>query len=311
MPDLAARSIYTEVASNKRRSFFFIFLFVAFVIFLGWIFGMALDEEGSYLGIIIAFAIAFLSAFGSYYFSDQLVLAISGATEIQKKDNPDLYNLVDNLCIGAGLPLPKIYIIDDTAPNAFATGRDPKHAVIAVTKGLLQKLDKPELEGVLAHELSHIGNYDIRLMTLVAILAGTVVLLSDLFLRWTWWGGGRKSDNDREGGQLQLIIFVAALVLALLSPLIATIIKLAISRKRELLADANAALLTRYPEGLARALEKLTKDTEPLEVANKATAHLYIVNPLKEHEGSARGWFAGMFETHPPLDERIKLLRAM
>ena len=309
MADVAARSIYTEVASNKRKSFFFIFVFVVFVLFLGWIFGMALDENGSYIGIIIAFCVAFFSAFISYYFSDSIVLAISGATEIKKSDNPDLYNLVENLCIGAGLPLPKIYIIDDTAPNAFATGRDPKHAAIAVTKGLLEKLEKPELEGVLAHELSHIGNYDIRLMAIVAILAGTVVMLSDLFLRWTWWG---RSGEKREGdsGQAQLIIFVIAIALALLSPLIATIMKLAISRKRELLADANGALLTRYPEGLARALEKLTKDTEPLEVANKATAHLYIVNPLKDHDG-ARGWFSGLFDTHPPIEERIKLLRSM
>ena len=310
MAETAARSIYTEVASNKRRSFFFILGFFIFVLFVGWVFGMALQD--AYMGVGVAFIIAGVSSWFTYYYSDSMVLMISGAVEIQKSDNPDLYRLVENLCIGAGLPQPKIFIIDDTAPNAFATGRDPQHAVIAVTKGLLMKLEKPELEGVLAHELSHIGNYDIRLMSIVAIMAGTVVLLSDLFLRWTWWGGGRRSsDNDREGGQLQMIIFVAAIVLALLSPLIATIIKLAISRKRELLADADAALLTRYPEGLARALEKLTADTEPLEAANKATAHLYIVNPLKGHEDNARSWFSGLFDTHPPIDERIKLLRSM
>lgn len=309
MAEVSRLSIYTQIDSNKRKTFFFIFGFILLIVLLGWIIGLALDEP--YLFPAIAFVIASVSAVSSYYFSDKMVLAISGAREIKKSDNPELYNIVDNLCIGAGLPMPKLYEIDDTAPNAFATGRDPNHAVVAVTKGLLQKLDKPELEGVIAHELSHIGNYDIRLMTIVAILAGTVVLLSDLFLRWTWWGGRGGRREERGGGQIQLIIFVVAVALAILSPLIAQLIKFAISRKREFLADATGAMITRYPEGLARALEKLAADTEPLEVANKATAHMYIINPLKEHEGTSRGWFAKMFMTHPPIEERVAALRAM
>lgn len=307
MAEVARLNIYTQIDSNKIKTFFFIFGFVLLIVLLGWVIGLALDEP--YLFPAIAFVIALVSAVSSYYFSDKMVLAISSAREIKKSDNPELYNIVDNLCIGAGLPMPRLYEVDDTAPNAFATGRDPKHAVVAVTKGLLQKLDKPELEGVIAHELSHIGNYDIRLMTIVAILAGSAVLMSDLFLRWTWWGGRKRETKG--GGQIQLIIFLIAIALALLSPLIAQLIKLAISRKREFLADANGAMITRYPEGLARALEKLTADSEPLEVANKATAHMYIINPLKEHEGTSRGWFAKAFMTHPPIEERVAALRAM
>jgi heat shock protein HtpX len=308
MTEFAKVNIYNQIGANKWKSFAFIFGFIIFVLFLGWLLGTAFNDAYSILLIAAAFALC--SSVGSYYFSDKLVLGISGAKEIVKSDNPDLYNLVDNLCIGAGLPPPKIYIIEDSAPNAFATGRDPRHAVVAVTTGLLQKLDKPELEGVIAHELSHIGNYDIRLMTIVAVLAGTVVMMSDLFLRWSWWGGGRERE-EKEGNQLQLIIFIVAIILVMLSPIIAQLIKMAISRKREFMADANGALITRYPEGLARALEKISADKEPLEVANKATAHLYIINPLKEHEGTARGWFAGLFMTHPPVEERIKALRAM
>lgn len=309
MTEFAKVNIYNQVGSNKVKSFIFIFGFVAFVVCFGWIIGLALND--AYSIVLIAVGIALFSSVGSYYFSDKMVLGISGAREVGKADNPQLYNILDNLCIGAGLPTPKLYVIEDSAPNAFATGRDPRHAVVAVTTGLLQKLDKPELEGVLAHELSHVGNYDIRLMTIVAVLAGTVVMMSDLFLRWSWWGGRGRDRDDRDSNQLQMIIFVVAIVLALLSPIIAQLIKLAISRKREFLADANGALITRYPEGLARALEKISADPEPLEVANKATAHMYIVNPLKEHEGTARGWFASMFLTHPPIEERVKALRAM
>ncbi|MFA6549365.1 MAG: M48 family metallopeptidase, partial [Candidatus Margulisiibacteriota bacterium] len=286
MPEFAKLNIYNQIDSNKRKTAFFIFGFILFIVLLGWVIGLAFEDP--YAFPLIAFGIAAFSSVSGFYFSDKMVLAISGAKEIQKSDNPELYNIVDNLCIGAGLPPPKVYIIDDTAPNAFATGRDPKHAVVAVTVGLLQKLDKPELEAVIAHELTHVGNFDIRLMTIVAILAGTVVLLSDLFLRWSAWGGGGKRE-DREGGQAQLILFVVALILMILAPFIAQMIKLAISRKREFLADAGGAMLTRHPEALARALEKLSADKEPLEVANKATAHMYIVNPLKEYEGTSRG----------------------
>lgn len=308
MAETARINIYDQIDSNRRKTFVFILGFILFIVLLGWVIGYALNEP--YLFPLIAFGIAGFSAFFSYYYSDKMVLGIARAKEIKSSDNPELYRLVDNLCIGAGLPMPKIYIIDDTAPNAFATGRDPRHAVVAVTTGLLQKLEKPELEGVIAHELSHVGNYDIRLMTIVAILAGTVVMTSDLFLRWTWFGRGRRRSSGK-GGQLQLIMFVVAIALAILSPLVAQVIKLAISRKREFLADANGALLTRHPEGLARALEKLTADKEPLEVANKATAHMYIINPLKEFEGTQRGWFSKMFLTHPPIEERVAKLRAM
>jgi heat shock protein HtpX len=297
---------YTEIGRNKRRTVVLIGLFLVFIIFLGWIFSKALG-----MSWILPAAIIFASiqAFASYYWSDKITLAISGAREVKKKDSPELYRIVENLSISAGLPMPRVYIIEDFAPNAFATGRDPKHAVVAVTTGLLDKLEKPELEGVIAHEMSHIGNYDIRLMMVVVVLVGVVVLLSDWFLRFTFWGGG---DSDNDSGQLGLILGIIGIVLAILSPLFATIIQLSLSRKREFLADADGALLTRYPEGLARALEKISADTQPLARANKATAHLYIANPMSDHRGKGgRGWFSGLFNTHPPIEERIAKLRSM
>jgi heat shock protein HtpX len=243
----------------------------------------------------------------SYFFSDSITLALSRAKQIDLKSSPELYKIVENLTIAAGLPMPKVYIIDDTAPNAFATGRDPKHAVVCVTTGILQKLNKTELEGVLAHELSHVGNYDIRFMTLVVVLVGIITLLADWTLRMSMFGGGRRRDNN--GGNIFVIV---GLVLTILSPIIATLIKLAVSRKREYLADASGALLTRYPEGLALALEKISADQEPLEAANKATAHLYIVNPFKARGGGdSRSWLANLFNTHPPIADRIKRLREM
>ncbi|OGB63596.1 zinc metalloprotease HtpX [candidate division CPR3 bacterium GWF2_35_18] len=280
-------------------------LFIMFITVISYVFGEVNGSGLSYAGVALIFS-GFMSFF-SYYFSDRIVLALSKAHEIQKEDNFQLFTTVENLCIGAGLPLPRIYIIDDTAPNAFATGRDPKHAVICVTTGLLQKLEKLELEGVIAHELSHIKNYDIRLMSIVVILVGLVALMSDWFLRFSFWGGGRRRRNSDEGGQLGAIFAIAAIVLALLSPLIAQLIKFAISRSREYLADASAALITRYPQGLASALEKISRDTEPLEASNKATAHLYIVNPLKNLKGPMNN----LFSTHPPIEERIKKLREM
>lgn len=234
---------------------------------------------------------------------------MSHAREIDRKSSADLFRLVENLTITAGLPLPRIYIIEDTAINAFATGRDPQHAVVCVTTGALTRLNKTELEGVIAHELSHVGNYDIRFMTLVVVLVGIITLVADWFVRIGMWGGGRRRSNDSEGGNNQAFAIVG-LVLALLSPIIATLIQLAVSRQREFLADASGALLTRYPEGLASALEKIAADKEPLEAANKATAHLYIANPLKNQEGSV-GWFANLFNTHPPVADRIKRLREM
>jgi heat shock protein HtpX len=299
---------YDYINKNKRESWLLIFIFLIIIIALGFAFSQMYNNPG-----ILYFAVIFSvgSSFISYYFSDSITLALSRAQLIERKDNPQLYQVVENLCIAAGLPTPKIYIIDDTAPNAFATGRDPQHAVICFTTGILQKLEKTELEGVAAHELSHIGNYDIRVMTLVVVLVGTITLLADWMLRASFFGGRRKSNNS-EGGQLAAIIAIAGILLAILSPIIATLIKLAVSRKREFLADSSGALLTRYPEGLARALEKISKDTEPLEAANKATAHLYIINPLKEHEGkNSTGWFANLFNTHPPIEERVKKLREM
>ena len=299
--------MYKDIDSNKRRTVLFLGLFLVFVIGLGYLLSWYF---GNPLILIIAVIIAITQALVSYYYSDSITLAVSGAKEVPRKEPfLDLHRAVENLSITAGLPKPKIYLINDSAPNAFATGRDPKHASIAVTTGLLDKLDKTELQGVIALELSHVGNYDIRLMTIIVVLVGVVALLSDFFLRWTWFGGRRRGSEG--GGQIQLILLIVAIVMAILAPLAASLIQLAISRKREFLADASGALLTRYPEGLASALEKISKDHEPLEVANKATAHLYIESPFKDKNEGSRGWMAGLFETHPPVQERIKRLRAM
>jgi heat shock protein HtpX len=248
-------------------------------------------------------------AAAGYFSSDKVVLAISRARPVTKDEYPYLYNVVEGLAIAAGLPAPRCYVIDDTAPNAFATGRNPQTAVICVTTGILDKLNRVELEGVIAHEMSHIKNYDVRLQTLVVVMAGVVALLSDWILRSFFWGGGRRRGGraGRGGGGAGAILIVVGLALAALSPFIATIIQLAISRKREFLADASGAMLTRYPAGLASALRKISADTEPLEAANKATAHLYIVNPLKNIKGSVNR----LFSTHPPIEERIAALEKM
>lgn len=301
--------MYKQIDSNKFRTSLLIIVFIIFVIGAGYFLSLYFNN---YLILIIAVIVAFIQSWVSYYYSDSIALAVSRAHEAPRKEPfLDLHRLVENLAITAGIPKPRIYIIEDSAPNAFATGRDPAHAAIAVTTGLLGKLNKQELEGVIAHEMSHIGNYDIRLMTVVVVLVGIIALLSDFFLRWTWFGGGRRNSSEG-GGQIQTIIFIISLVLAILAPIIATLIQLSISRKREFLADASGALLTRYPEGLASALEKISKDHKPLEAANKATAHLYISSPFKDKDDEGgRGWFAGMFETHPPVEERVKILRSM
>jgi heat shock protein HtpX len=244
---------------------------------------------------------------GSYYASDKIVLAVSRARPVKKEEYPYLYNVVEGLAIAAGLPKPRCYIINDTAPNAFATGRNPKNSVIVVTTGLLEKLNRAELEGVIAHEMSHIKNYDVLVQTLAVVMVGVVVLLSDWILRSFFWGAGRRRSSDKQGGNAGSILVVVALVLAVLAPLFAQLLKLAVSRKREYLADANGALLTRYPPGLASALKKLSADKEPLEVANKATAHLYIVNPLKDIKGKMNV----LFSTHPPIEKRIEALENM
>lgn len=293
-------TVYNHITANKQKTAFLIGLFLSLVILLGWLFSYTLDSP---IILPIAVIIAVSQALVSYYYSDSITLTISQAREIKREEAIELHRIVENLSLTAGLPKPRVFIINDSAPNAFATGRDPKHAAIAVTSGLLTKLKKPELEGVIAHELSHIGNYDIRLMTVVVVLVGIVALASDLFLRWSFWGGGRRRSSD-ENNQLAAIFAIAAIILAILAPIAATLIQLAISRKREFLADSTGVLLTRYPEGLARALEKIAQDREPLEVANKATAHLYIENPLKER----RSWLNNLFSTHPPVEERVRAL---
>jgi heat shock protein HtpX len=299
--------MYEQIARNKWKSFFLILFFLSWVFLLAWLFG-ELTGFGTQ-GLILAAIIAVASTFASYYYSDKIVLAMSRAKPVEKEDYPYLYNVVEGLAIAAGLPKPRCYIIDDTAPNAFASGRNPKNSVVVVTKGLLEKLNRVELEGVIAHEMSHIKNYDVLVQTLAVVMVGVVALLSDWILRSFFWGGGRRRGRTRrgKGGNAAAILIVAGLVLAALSPLIAQLIRFAISRKREFLADANGAFLTRYPPGLASALKKIAADTEPLEAANKATAHLYIVNPLKDSKGAVNN----MFSTHPPVEARIAALEKM
>ncbi len=299
-------TLYTHSDSNTRKTWFLISGFFIFITLVGYVFSTAMETPQI---LYIAVGISMVSSFVSYWWSDKIVLAMSSAREVKFADNRELYRVVENLCITAGLPIPKIYIINDTAPNAFATGRDPKHAVIAVTKGLLSKLDRSELEGVIAHELSHIGNRDILLATIVTVLVGVIVLMADWFRRWTFFGGHRR-NNDRGDSRMQLIILIIAIVLSILAPIFAYLMQFAISRKREFLADADGALLTRYPEGLARALEKIANDHEPLEVANRATAHLYIESPFKDQSKKA-SFFTKAFMTHPPTKERIAALRGM
>jgi heat shock protein HtpX len=302
-------TIYTNISANKWRSAVTMTVFIALVIGLGYVFGVILRLTWL---LPLCIVIAIVQSFSAYWYSDKVALAISGAHEVDKAQAPELYRLVENISITAGEPMPRVYVIDDPSPNAFATGRDPKHAAIAVTSGLLAKLDKPELEGVLAHEFSHIGNYDIRLSSIIVILVGFVVLMSDFFLRYTFFfGGGRRSNNNNGGGQVQAILMLVGIVLAILSPLIAMLLQLAISRKRELLADADGALLTRNPNGLADALQKITADPVSMRHANKATAHLFIASPLHDTNGKPKGWLAGMFDTHPDPAVRIAKLREM
>lgn len=298
---------YQLVASNKAKSWLVIIGFILFVVVVSFLMVIGLDFDPSLIGFVLIFA--GFSSFGSYYYSDKIVLGISGAKPANRKEFFDFYTVTENLALSKKMPMPKLYVIKDTAMNAFATGRDPEHAVICATTGLLSKLNRAEIEGVVAHELSHVRNYDIRLMSLVAIMVGTVALLSDWILRMTIWGrGGRKSS--RGGGNFEGILAIVGLVLALLSPLIATLIKLSISRKREFLADASAIALTKNPQGLIKALKKISQDKEPLEAANKATAHMYISNPLKNTRGAA-GMFSKMFATHPPVAERLKALQQL
>ncbi len=295
--------MYEQIASNKRRSILLILFFIVLIFGLTW----AFEEVTGFgkAGLVVAVIVASVSGLAGYYASDKIVLGISRAKPATKEEYPYLYNVVEGLAIAAGVPAPKCYVIEDTAPNAFASGRDPEHSVICVTTGLLQKLNRAELEGVVAHEMSHIRYYDIRLGTLAVVMVGVVALLSDWILRSFFWTGGRRRSRDK--GNAGAILLVIGLVLAVLAPLASQLIRLAISRKREFLADAGSAELTRYPEGLASALKKISADTEPLEAANKATAHLYIVNPLKNIQGKVNN----LFSTHPPTEDRIKALEAM
>lgn len=297
-------SIYTQADSNTRKTWFLLTGFLVFIIAVGWLFSYVLDNSAI---LYVAIFISIFSSLGSYWWSDKIVLSMYRAQPIEKKDNPELYRVVENLCITAGLPVPKIYIIPEAQPNAFATGRNANHAVIAVTQGLLQRLNKTELQGVLAHELSHIGNKDMLLSTIVAILAGVAATLANFFMRISFWGGARRSD-DREGNA-GAILAVLGIFAAILAPIAATLVQLAISRKREFLADADGALLTRYPEGLASALEKISSDPTPMQVKNEATASLFIDSPRKGRQKT--NWFVKLFMTHPPIEERISILRSM
>ncbi len=297
-------TIYTHQTENVTKTWILMSVFLGFVIVVGFVFSQAMQSSGILYGAVI---FALVMNVGSYWYSDKLVLMMSGAKPVQKKDAPELYRIVENLAITAGLPTPRVFIIESQAPNAFATGRDANHAVVAVTTGIVALLDKQELEGVLAHELSHIGNKDMLVSTVAVVLVGFIALLSDFFMRWTWFGGGR--NNNREDNRLQGILMIVGIMLAILAPIAASLMQLAVSRRRESLADASGALLTRNPGALASALLKISQDPRPLQTANNATAHLFIVNPFKG--AAATKFLAKMFMTHPPVEERVKALREM
>lgn len=295
-------TLYQESDSNKRKTWFLMTGFFFLVMLVGFAVSRYFDNA---IFLIVAVVFSSVSSFVSYWWSDKIVLGMSNAQLVDHDNGREIYHLVENLCITAGLPVPKIYIIEDSAPNAFATGRDPKHAAIALTTGILAKLDKAELEGVIAHELSHIGNRDILISTVATVLVGTVILITDWSSRSAMFGS--RDNDDNNNGWIGLVFII---ILSILAPLSAQMLQLAVSRKREFLADASGALLTRYPEGLARALEKISADPDELEVANRATAHMYIVSPLKgDDEGKKTSWLAKSFMTHPPVAERIARLR--
>jgi heat shock protein HtpX len=304
-------TFFREIARNRRNSWILVLVVAVVLGALGGAIGGATGFGWG--GVTVALVIAFFMSIGSYYAGDRLVLLSSGAKEVPQQETPDQYrqllNVVTEMTIASGLPMPRVYLINDSAPNAFATGRDPKHASVAVTSGLLEKMDREELQGVLAHELSHVGNFDIRFALLVGVLVGSIALLSDWFLRFTFWGGGRRDggDRDRGGGGAAAILFIIALLLAVIAPLIGRLVQLAVSRSREELADVSAVELTRNPLGLARALRAISDDPEVLEVANRATQHLYFVNPIKSFENRAKS----MWDTHPPIAERIAVLRGL
>ena len=305
-----ADTFYNQIRDNRRKSILLALIVVLLFGALGFSIGFAITGElAGALGVMgIALGVGVVIALGSYFGGDSLVLSVSGAKEVDPTSAPQLMNVIQELSIAANVPMPKVYVIDDTAPNAFATGRDPKHASVAITTGLLQKLDREELQGVMAHELSHVQNFDIRFAMIVGVLVGSIALLADFFLRFTFWGGGRRSrDRDSGGGGLQIVFFVIAIVLAIVAPLIARFVQLAVNREREYLADASSVRLTRNPYGLERALAKIATDTEVLEVANRATQHMYFTNPIKKFEERSKG----LFSTHPATVDRINRLREL
>jgi heat shock protein HtpX len=306
----APTTFYREIDRNRRRSWLLVFAVIVVLGLLGGAIGYA--SGFGWGGVVMALLLGGAMSVGSYFAGDSLVMATSGAREIPRGEPPERYrqlvNVVEEMRLAGGLPPPRLWVIDDSAPNAFATGRDPDHASVAVTTGLLDKLDREELQGVIGHEMSHIGNLDIRFTLLVGVLVGSIALLADWFLRFTFWGGGRRGNNDRNGGGgAAAVIFVIAILLAVVAPLIGRLVQAAVSRSRESLADATAVDLTRNPVGLARALRRISDDPEVLEVANRATQHLYIVNPIKSFEERAKS----LWDTHPPIGERIRALEAI
>jgi heat shock protein HtpX len=305
-----ASSFYDQISANRRNSFLLALVVVVLLAALGFTIGYALTgSAGGGIGTtVVAVVIGTLAALGSYFGGDQLVLAASQAKQVDETSAPQLLNVVREMAIAANVPMPKVYLIDDTAPNAFATGRDPNHASVAITTGLLQKLDREELQGVIGHEMSHVRNLDIRFSLIVGVLVGSVALLSDFFLRWTWFGGGGRRSRDRDGGGgLQAVMMILAIVLAILAPIAARLVQLAVSRQREYLADASSVDLTRNPYGIERALAKISSDQEVLEVANRATQHLYFTNPIKKFEERS----SNLFSTHPAIVDRINRLREL
>ena len=308
---MATSSFYGQISANRRNSFLMAAVVVVLLGLLGFTIGYAFSGSaaGGVAATALALAVGSVSGVATYFGGDKLVLTVSGARPIDDTTAPQVMNVVREMALAANLPMPKVYLIDDTAPNAFATGRDPKHASVAITTGLLEKLDREELQGVMGHELSHVRNFDIRFATIVGVLVGSIALMSDFFLRFSFWGGGRRSSNDRDsgGGGLQAIMFVVALVLSILAPIAARLVQLAVNRQREYLADASSVQLTRNPYGLERALAKISTDPEVLEVANRATQHMYFTNPIKKFEERSKG----LFSTHPATVDRINRLREL
>jgi len=300
--------LYEQIARNKRRTVLLVLGALIFAGGLGFLFSYLIVNNGV-AGLVIALVIVGVGALSSYYAGDKLVLRASRARPVTHEEEPRLHNIVEGLALAAGLPKPAVYVVPEKAPNAFATGRDPEHSSIAVTRGLLDTMNRVELEGVIGHEMSHVKDRDILLGTVVAALVGAVVLLSEFMLRWLWWGGGRGGDRDDEGRSFPFLIIIGV-GLAILAPFFAQVIKLAVSRRREYLADAEGALLTRYPPGLASALRKIAADTTPMRVANNATAHLWLNQPSRI-PGEANHWWENLFSTHPPIQDRIRILEEM